>query len=62
MPGDTKEHDNNFVLVSRSCVCDDQDQAVAGVAQVKFRLQTLDSAKRLWSSTGRSSAKAAGTR
>ena len=49
MPGDTKEHDNNFVLVSRSCVCDDQDQAVAGVAQVKFRLQTLDSAKRLMS-------------
>ena len=49
MPGESKEHDNNFLLVSRSCVCDDQDQAVAGVAQVKFRLQTLDSAKRLMS-------------
>ena len=48
-PGDTKEHDNNFVLVSRSCVCDEADRVVAGVAQVKFRLQTLDSAKRLMS-------------
>ena len=49
LPGESKENDNNFLLVSRSCVCDDQDQAVAGVAQVKFRLQTLDSAKRLMS-------------
>lgn len=46
-PGDTKEHDNNFVLVSRSCVFDDQNQVVAGVAQVRFRLQALESAKRL---------------
>ena len=49
LPGQSKENDNNFLLVSRSCVCDEQDQVVAGVAQVKFRLQTLDSAKRLMS-------------
>ena len=49
VPGDTKANDDNFVLVSRSCVFDDADQVVAGVAQVKFRLQTLDSAKRLMS-------------
>lgn len=49
MPGDTKEHDNNFVLVGRACVVDEQDRVVAGVAQVKFRIQTLDSAKRLMS-------------
>lgn len=49
LPGESKENDNNFLLVSRSCVCDDEGQAVAGVAQVKFRLQTLDSAKRLMS-------------
>lgn len=49
LPGETKENDNNFLLVSRSCVCDDAGAAVAGVAQVKFRLQTLDSAKRLMS-------------
>ena len=46
-PGDTKESDNNFVLVSRSCVFDDGGEVVAGVAQVRFRLQALDSAKRL---------------
>ena len=49
LPGESKENDNNFLLVSRSCVCDSEDRAVAGVAQVKFRLQTLDSAKRLMS-------------
>ena len=49
MPGESRENDNNFLLVSRSCVCDKDDNAVAGVAQVKFRLQTLDSAKRLMS-------------
>ena len=49
LPGDTKENDNNFVLVGRACVVDDHGQVVAGVAQVKFRLQTLDSAKRLMS-------------
>lgn len=49
LPGETKENDNNFLLVSRSCVCDESGRVVAGVAQVKFRLQTLDSAKRLMS-------------
>lgn len=49
LPGQSKENDNNFLLVSRSCVCDEEDRVVAGVAQVKFRLQTLDSAKRLMS-------------
>lgn len=45
--GDTKESDNNFVLVSRSCVFDDRGEVAAGIAQVRFRLQALDSAKRL---------------
>ncbi|MBK5242172.1 sigma 54-interacting transcriptional regulator [Clostridium sp.] len=45
--GDTKEEVNNFLLVSRSHVLDDNDNVIAGVAQVKFRLQTLDSAKKL---------------
>lgn len=45
--GETKEYDDSFLLVSRSCVYDDNNEIAAGVAQVKFRLQTLDSAKRL---------------
>lgn len=45
--GETKEKGNNFLLVSRSHVLDDNDNVIAGVAQVKFRLQTLDSAKKL---------------
>lgn len=47
MEGDIKENDNSFVLVSRSCVFNDRDEVVAGVAQVKFRLQALASAKRM---------------
>lgn len=34
-------------LVNRSCVYDNSKKVIAGVAQVKFRLQTLDSAKKL---------------
>ncbi len=34
-------------LVNRSCVFDENKKVIAGVAQVKFRLQTLDSAKKL---------------
>lgn len=45
--GDAKESDNSILLVSRSCVFDESHQVVAGVAQVKFRLQTLDSAEKL---------------
>ncbi len=45
--GETKEVSNDFLLVNRSCVFDNQDNAIAGVAQVKFRLQTLDSAQKL---------------
>lgn len=48
-PGDTKENDNNLVLVSRSCVFDAEGKVAAGVAQVRFRLQALESAKRLMS-------------
>ncbi|MFR7988140.1 MAG: sigma-54 interaction domain-containing protein [Anaerotignum lactatifermentans] len=40
------ENDSIF-LVNRSCVYDDDHKVIAGVAQVKFRLQTLDSAKKL---------------
>lgn len=47
MDGETKEKVNNFLLVSRSHVFDDNNTVIAGVAQVKFRLQTLDSAKKL---------------
>ena len=32
LPGESKESDNNFLLVSRSCVTDDEDRVVAGVA------------------------------
>lgn len=45
--GETREQDDSFLLVSRSCVYDDENKIAAGVAQVKFRLQTLDCAKRL---------------
>ncbi|KOA18435.1 limonene hydroxylase [Clostridium homopropionicum DSM 5847] len=45
--GETKESDNSFLLVSRSCVFDENKNVIAGVAQVKFRLQTLDSAQKL---------------
>lgn len=34
-------------LVNRSCVFNENKEVIAGVAQVKFRLQTLDSAKKL---------------
>ena len=45
--GETKEECNDFLLVSRSPVTDDNENVIAGVAQVKFRLQTFDSAKKL---------------
>lgn len=45
--GETRESDNSFLLVSRSCVFDEKHEVIAGVAQVKFRLQTLDSAQKL---------------
>lgn len=44
---DNKDGGNNLLLVSRSYVTDDNDNVIAGVAQIKFRLQTLDSAKKL---------------
>lgn len=45
--GETRENDNSFLLVSRSCVFDENHDVVAGVAQVKFRLKTLDCAQKL---------------
>jgi PAS domain S-box-containing protein len=45
--GETKDTTNNFLLVNRSCVFNDKNEVIAGVAQVKFRLQTLDSAQKL---------------
>ncbi|WP_313370974.1 sigma 54-interacting transcriptional regulator, partial [Sedimentibacter sp.] len=45
--GETKEVENDFLLVNRSCVTDEKGKVIAGVAQVKFRLQTLDSAQKL---------------
>jgi len=45
--GETKDKDNDFLLVSRSCVYDETNEVIAGVAQVKFRFDTLNSAKKL---------------
>ncbi|MBU5675916.1 sigma 54-interacting transcriptional regulator [Alkaliphilus sp. MSJ-5] len=45
--GETKEVDNRFLLVSRSCVFNEKQEVIASVAQVKFRLQTLDCAQKL---------------
>lgn len=41
------DSEDRIVLVNRSCVYDENKRVIAGVAQVKFRLQTLDSAKKL---------------
>ncbi|MGN1230279.1 MAG: sigma-54 interaction domain-containing protein [Anaerotignum sp.] len=38
---------DNIFLVNRSAVYDENHNVIAGVAQVKFRLQTLDSAQKL---------------
>lgn len=38
---------DRIFLVNRSAVYDENHNVIAGVAQVKFRLQTLDSAKKL---------------
>ncbi len=38
---------DKIFLVNRSAVYDENHKVIAGVAQVKFRLQTLDSAKKL---------------
>ncbi|HKM00804.1 MAG TPA: sigma 54-interacting transcriptional regulator [Sedimentibacter sp.] len=45
--GDTKDGSNDFVLVNRSCVYNEERDVIAGVAQVKFRLQTLGTAQKL---------------
>lgn len=47
LDGQTKDNSNNILLVNRSCVCNENNEIVAGVAQVKFKLQTLDSAQKL---------------
>ncbi|NLJ59046.1 MAG: sigma 54-interacting transcriptional regulator [Tissierellia bacterium] len=47
LEGETKESANDIVVVNRSCVYNDDKEVVAGVAQVKFRLQTLDCAQKL---------------
>lgn len=44
--GDAEEE---FMIVSRSYVNDESGETIAGVAQVKFRLETLDVAKKLMS-------------
>lgn len=41
------DQNDRIFLVNRSCVFDKNKEVIAGVAQVKFRLQTLDSAKKL---------------
>ncbi len=47
LEGEAKESSNDILLVNRSCVFDEQGETIAGVAQVKFKLQTLDSAQKL---------------
>jgi PAS domain S-box-containing protein len=47
LEGEAKESSNDILLVNRSCVFDEQGDTIAGVAQVKFKLQTLDSAQKL---------------
>lgn len=47
VPGYIRDSDNNFVLVSRSCVRDSDGEVVAGVAQVHFRNQSVEVAKRM---------------
>ncbi len=47
VPGYVRDSDNDFVLVSRSCVRNAENAVVAGVAQVHFRSQALEVAKRM---------------
>lgn len=47
LEGEAKESSNDILLVNRSCVFDEHGDTIAGVAQVKFKLQTLDSAQKL---------------
>ncbi len=47
IPGYIKDDNNSFVLVSRSYVTDETGKAVAGVAQVHFRDQSITNAKRM---------------
>ena len=45
--GETKEGEDRFALVSRAAVYNSEGKVIAGIAQIKFRLQTLDSAKKM---------------
>ena len=47
LPERREDETDSIFLVNRSCVYDENKKVIAGVAQVKFRLQTLDSAKKL---------------
>ena len=47
VPGYTRDADDDFVLVSRACVRDDAGEIIAGIAQVHFRQQMVESAKRM---------------
>lgn len=47
LEGEAKESSNDILIVNRSCVFDERGDTIAGVAQVKFKLQTLDSAQKL---------------
>lgn len=47
LAGYVKDPNNNFVLVSRSCVRNELGEVVAGVAHVHFRQRTVDSAKKM---------------
>jgi len=47
LEGEVKESSNDILIVNRSCVLDEHGDAIAGVAQVKFKLKTLDCAKKL---------------
>ena len=47
VPGYTRDADDDFVLVSRACVRDERGVIIAGIAQVHFRQQMVESAKRM---------------
>ncbi len=47
LDGYVKDPNNDFVLVSRACVKDEKGRVVAGLAQVHFREQMVESAKRM---------------
>lgn len=47
VPGYTRDENDDFVLVSRACVRNTDGEIIAGIAQVHFRQQMVQNAKRM---------------